>query len=592
VRQTRIDSGFAALGRQLERERQARKDAERLLEQKSAELFRANQALEQTARDLEERVRERVADLRASEKRFRDEQARVAEQLRDALARAEATSEFKSRFLANMSHEIRTPMTAVLGFADLLRRMPDVTDEVTDFARAIYSNADHLLAVLDDILDLSKIEAGQLTVRLQPCDPAAIVESVVSTMRVQAVEKMLEFRVEYGCANIPRVRSDAVRLKQILSNLVSNAIKFTDEGSVTVEVDVEARSPDRPDVLCFRVIDTGVGIAAEALDDIFEPFTQVDGDSNRRHQGTGLGLDISARLANMLGGELLAHSEPGRGSTFELRLPLTEEMRDVGSTPVGSALVDSGSITHPDLDGRRVAVIDDNPFNQQLVRLLLERSGAQIETASDGAAGVRMVLAARDDGRPFDLILMDIQMPVMDGYDAARRLREAGVEVPIVAFTAHAMVGDQDRCLEVGCDAYVSKPIVPQAFFRTLGEQLQRRPPAHAPESAATDLAPDAMLSLDRNPTFRALRQEYVAALKGTANRIRKAHAIGEYDELRGLAHRLAGTAATYGFPSITEAARACELALRADPGRVRESLVNDLVGLLEAAHAESSGEP
>jgi PAS domain S-box-containing protein len=511
-------------------------------------------------------------------KQAEHERALVAKQLQQALMRAQSTSEFKSRFLANMSHEIRTPMTAILGYADMLRIMPGVAGEVAECARAILSNADHLLALLNDILDLSKIEAGQLTVERRPCDPAAVVESVSCSMRAQAVEKMLSLHVECDPTVPRRVVTDPVRLRQVLSNLLSNAIKFTEEGSVTVRLTADE------DVLRFQVADTGIGIPAEELDTIFEPFTQARTELHHRYAGTGLGLDISSRLADMLGGSLTARSEPAQGSVFELRIPHVAPDVAAPDSPAGTEGESADAAIAVELQGRRVAIIDDSPDNRHIVRFLLEHSGAEVCSAADGSAGVRLVLEEAESNRPFDLILMDIQMPVMDGYEATRRLREARVETPIVALTAHAMAGDEERCLEMGCTGYVSKPIVPQTLMEVIDEQLREARPEAPPNSVRLDRS--VVASLAQNPEFQALRTAYIESLTATAESMREAHARQDHEALLLLVHRLAGTAGSYGFPEITAAARACQDAIRAEAEEDATNLTRRLVRMLQSVHA------
>ncbi|MHC5114574.1 MAG: PAS domain S-box protein [Planctomycetota bacterium] len=510
-------------------------------------------------------------------KEAEEERARVAEQLRDALARAQSMSEVKSRFLANMSHEIRTPMTAILGYADVLTMMADVPDEVAEFARAIHMNADHLLALLNDILDLSKIEAGQLAVEWSPCDPAAALEAVAATMRGQANEKAVSLGVEHEAALPHLVRTDPVRLKQILTNLVSNAIKFTNEGSVTLRLFAEA------DELRFQVIDTGIGIAAEELEHIFLPFTQGDSELHLRRAGTGLGLDISQRLAGLLGGSLHVQSEPGSGSVFELRLPIElVDAEDVSELTPGGR---SGDGTNaPELVGRRVAVVDDNPDNRNIVQFILERSGASVHVATNGGAALHMILQAKELGEPFDLILMDIQMPIMDGYEATRRLRQSGVETPIVALTANAMVGDEQRCLEQGCNAYVSKPIVPETLLGEISRQLRdvESRPSAADRQSRSDAAPPN--GIEQDPKFQSLREDYIESLTDTAHALREIAAADDREAARVIAHRLAGTGASYGFPEISDAARACEESIRAESREDLADLTRELVKLLESA--------
>jgi PAS domain S-box-containing protein len=423
-----------------------------------------------------------------------DSLKRIQAELEDARVRAEDASRAKTEFLANMSHEIRTPMTAILGFLDLLADDPAFADaedegERFDLLRTIRLNGEHLLAIINDVLDLSKIEAGRMTTEHIETDPARIVAEVVRLMRVRAERKGLAFEARCLTPIPRRLVSDPTRLRQILLNLVGNAIKFTERGAVAVELSM-APADDGPAALVLGVRDTGIGLTPGQLDALFEAFSQADASTTRRFGGTGLGLSISARLAGMLGGGLIASSRAGEGSLFCLRLPVP--------TDPAPALVGPGGVVEramraerrepapsppggSPLAGARVLLAEDGPDNQRLMTRLLEVAGASVVLAADGRAAVGAVRDADADGRPFDLVVMDMQMPELDGYDAARELRAAGVSTPVLAVTAHAMPGDRERCLDAGCDDYAAKPIERRAFIAMCARVLGRVDPAGAP---------------------------------------------------------------------------------------------------------------
>ena len=383
------------------------------------------------------------------------------ERLERAMAEAEGANRAKTEFLANMSHEIRTPMAAILGYADLLSDAGYSDDERSGFVRTIKRNGDHLMALLDDILDISKIEAGRMTVESMSCSPARIVADVESIMRVRARQKGLGFGAELVGPVPESIRSDPTRLRQILLNLVGNAIKFTERGGVRVLVELATDASDPDPRLRFEVADTGIGIEPGDLAEIFKPFSQADTSVTRRFGGTGLGLTISRRLAAMLGGELEATSVPGEGSRFGVTVA-TGPLEGVPMARAGSAPerppAPAPAAPTPRLRAR-VLLVEDGPDNQRLLEFYLTRAGASVELAENGLEGVRLALEAESAGRPFDLVLMDMQMPELDGYGAARRLRDAGFPRPVVALTAHAMAGDRERCLEAGCDDYLTKPV-------------------------------------------------------------------------------------------------------------------------------------
>ncbi len=406
-----------------------------------------------------------------------DEQKHTAETLERALVAAEAGNLAKSKFLANMSHEIRTPMTAIVGYAEMMVGDPDLMadqQQMREAAAIIQRNGDHLLRIINDILDLSKVDAGKMTTESVRTDLLELTNDVIELHRSRATHKGIRLELQQRDALPDAVMADPVRVRQILMNLVSNAIKFTESGSVTLRIETvngpnsdgaDSDGADAPPRIRIAVIDTGIGIGEEQADRLFSAFQQADDSMVRRYGGTGLGLVISRRLAELMGGEVTVRSRRGSGSTFTLELPL-DLAEDARWIAPGAATGASGTVVHairPSADalaGLRVLLVEDGIDNQGLLSHHLRKAGAVVSVASNGKEGIEHVAASLRVGQPFDLILMDMQMPVMDGYTATRTLREQGVTLPIVALTAHAMSGDRERCIEAGCDAYQTKPVL------------------------------------------------------------------------------------------------------------------------------------
>lgn len=410
---------------------------------------------------------------------------RVLEELYN---RAEAATRAKSEFLANMSHEIRTPMTAILGYAELLLdelAEANLTPDHLAALQTIQRNGNYLLSLLNDILDLSKLEAGRFQIEKRPFDLGETLRDVVELMRVRAEDKKLSLKLETDSGLPHIIRSDPVRLRQILINLVGNAIKFTEHGEVRLRVSAVTSAPQWVD-LQFDVIDTGIGMTEEQLSRLFQPFTQGDASTSRKYGGTGLGLAISKRLAELLGGTITVSSVPGKGSVFTVKVaaevvPVAEESHSAShaeakpSAKSESPQQTGSSAASPPLVNVRVLLAEDAPDNQRLLKVILEKAGAQVVVANNGKEAVQYASEAWQTGRPFDIILMDMQMPEMDGYDATRYLRAEGYGGLIVALTAHSMEEDKAKCLAAGCDSYLSKPIRREVLLRTLVELLGER---------------------------------------------------------------------------------------------------------------------
>ena len=494
---------------------------------------RSDQAMRKIARQ--------TATLHESEKQLRHA-VHVAE-------KASNSNQSKSAFLANMSHEIRTPMTAILGYADLLLEPNSTQSDKQDSLQVIRRNARHLLQLINDILDVSKIEAGKMTVERMECDLPTMIREVVAMMRPRAMEKNLEMRVVFDGAVPKTIRSDPLRTKQILANLMGNAVKFTQTGMVTLRVGLQ--SGTQRNLMVFDVADTGVGMTDDQLKHVFQPFSQADETTTRRFGGTGLGLVISRRLATMLGGDVTATSTHLIGSNFratidagpldgvEMLTGLTEAKLQMNDDPCDQVTRDAK------LSGR-VLLAEDGPDNQVLISIYLKATGLDVRLADNGKVAVKMAKAEN-----FDVILMDMQMPELDGYGATSTLRERGFKTPIIALTAHAMTGDREKCINAGCTDYLSKPVDRDQLVRLLQKYLPR---SNAPAPTAAPKPQEAMPT-----TLEGAIALFVSKLPDRVSHLSTLLQEQNLDELKRAVHQLKGAGGGYGFPQITEAAAAAE---------------------------------
>jgi signal transduction histidine kinase/CheY-like chemotaxis protein len=497
---------------------------------------------------------------------------RVAAQSELSVAKeaAESASRAKSSFVANMSHEIRTPLTAIVGYAESLGDPALGAAERDNAVKTVVRSSRHLAQVINDILDLSKIEAGQLQVERLAMSPFDVLAEVESVIAMQARDKGLGFHLNYRFPLPARISSDPVRLKQILLNLCANAVKFTERGAVDVDVTADAARR----VLRIAVRDTGIGMTGDEMQRLFKPFSQTDVSTTRRFGGTGLGLWISQQLATQLGGAITCRSEKGRGSEFEFEVDIgggdIEWVDHAGTTPP----VARERAEAPRLSGH-VLLAEDSPDVQGLIGMYVRRTGAELTVVDNGKQAVERALQ-----RDYDLVLMDMQMPEMDGLAATRMLRRVGYARPIVALTANALREDRERCLDAGADDYLSKPVSLSRFYQVLAAFVPART-ERTPAAPAQDLSQD--------PEYLHLVRRFLDGLPAQLQEITRAAQTRDWAQLQGAVHKLKGMGGGFGFPELSSSAATLNDELRRQTyDRVAER-VAELARLIHAACTAAS---
>ena len=447
---------------------------------------------------------------------------------------AESANQYKSLFLANMSHEIRTPLTAIIGYAETLLNSGLNNTERLDYTNTIIRNGKHLLQIINDILDLSKIEANKLDIEIIDVSPLRILGEIESVMGQIARDKGLDFQIQYLFPIPEIIDSDPTRLKQILLNIVSNAIKFTERGSIAISCSYDSISHQ----MTFIITDTGIGMDSKAIKQIFRPFSQADASTTRKYGGTGLGLTISRQLANMLDGDLECTSHPGKGTRFTLNISPGEVDQEhlLFSLPESWSTRSENHQTEVLRLQGKILLAEDSPDIQNLVSMYIKRAGAEVTAVENGQLAVEKAMADE-----FDLILMDMQMPIMDGLQATQWLRSTGYDGKIIALTANAMKEERERFAEAGVDDFLAKPIDLQNFYTTLAKHINT---SEDPPISKNENKDDLLMELTNNfkQGLPEIMLEFASALENQ-----------DTNTLRQVAHKLKGMGGSFGYPKISE---------------------------------------
>lgn len=484
-----------------------------------------------------------------------------------------AATRAKESFLANMSHEIRTPLTAIIGFADIGLEEDQTKQQRISALKTIHRSGDHLLNLINDILDFSKIEAGEFHTEKVLVNPLQQVSEVESIIIGQANKKGLDVVIDYKFPLPNEIKSDAVRIKQILFNLCNNAIKFTEVGEIKITVQYESDKNQ----LNFAVKDTGIGMTAEQVERIFKPFIQADNSTSRRYGGTGLGLSLSRQLATLLGGNLTVDSKIGKGSTFTCCLQLDNTFKvnlinTINEATFRNINKEYSVPVRADIKGE-ILLVEDNKVNQGLIRMYLEKMGVNVTCADNGAIAVSLT-----QSQNFDLIYMDMQMPVMSGIDAVRILRQQGFNDPIVMLTANATFDDKSQCLEAGANYFVTKPIVREKLYEVTKKYL---------DTNVYDLSLEPIFSelLKEESSFDELIHQFIDTLKGMQYKISNSFRKNETDTLARVIHDLKGTAGGFGYPDLTELAENIEVSMKEKESNTTARLLEKFNSMCEAIY-------
>jgi len=489
------------------------------------------------------------------------ERRRTEQELNESRELALSATKSKSQFLANMSHEIRTPLTSIIGFAETLLDSQSGEGEKTESVYTIIRNGRHLLTLINDILDLSKIESDNITLESMTVKPLTLLREIELLAGGLAREKGLTYTTDITFPIPKSIQTDPTRLKQILLNLVNNAVKFTEKGQIRIL----CRFDQRCHRLFLEVHDSGIGMSAEELAKLFQPFVQANASTTRKYGGTGLGLNISKRLAVLLGGEMSVNSVQGQGTRFLFYVPTNSEQTDefIHSEEEIPHQSSAEIVTDvPTLAGH-VLIAEDSPDIRRLVSMYVRKTGADASVAENGQIAVELALANH-----FDLVLMDMQMPILDGLEATKQLRNAGYNRPIVALTANAMVEDRERYRIAGADDFLSKPVSQPAFYALLRTYLK-------PATTSSNAAPS-----DIN--FQDLVRRFVARLPKMRDEINQALAKGNLKVVNSVAHKLKGLGGSFGFLEITRVAADIELLSEGYSSEPRSDLEEDLARKVE----------
>ena len=492
---------------------------------------------------------------------------------------AEQANYAKSQFLANMSHEIRTPMNAIVGFTDVLRRglEPDAAKQM-EYLDTIYSSGNHLVELINDVLDLSKIESAGIQLETRECSPLQVVGEVITVLTGKANDQGIDLSSN-ALGELPEtIQTDPTRLRQILINLVGNAVKFTQEGGVRVDFQLQ----DGPDgsQMRFDVIDTGIGMDEEQLAKIFNPFVQADSSVTRRFGGTGLGLSISKKFSEAMGGGISVASQPGEGSVFTVLIDTGDlsGVRRLSGDEAAEALRvgrTNASEGIAQVRAGRILIVDDTPANIQLLQLVCSKAGLEVDTAENGQVAVDKASEVN-----YDVILMDMQMPVMDGYSATAELRSRGIETAIVALTGNAMEADRRRCFDAGCTSFLPKPVIIDDLISLLqelhgeGDNTQvATTSAELPTTKVASISPPAERFVGQEirsslpmevPEFEQVVEQFISGLDVCVRDLQRAVTDGDFDEVARQAHALKGSGGTVGFPQFTDPTKRLEDAAKA----------------------------